>query len=928
MNHDPARNVSNDHLTESEVLAGELELLGKPPAVDGQVNDVGGLALSGGGIRSATFGLGVLEGLKELGLLETFDYLSTVSGGGYIGSWLSANCTRNPGWLKTRTSWLQSIAHLRRYSNYLSPELGLFSADTWCMVTIWLRNTLLVQATVIAAIAVILLAPRLLFHGFETWPRVGDWRWTTVVLLVLAVAGTAGNQLRLNRQWRLGWRAGLFLALLLIAAAWLIIGKGNVQVFADDATNLPLTVLISFLLVAAGFFLQPVAIGLVRIFWKGSDRPEEFNYTQLAAQALIIVPTLATAYLTASVLWEKSLLTNHPIGGLRHYSEFFMGAWKYWPLPLPLAFASLWMLSVCSIKEWKSWKGWCVAFLAPIPAVIVLHALLCVIMLLLHGWAAPEMQNEGAWLAFAWAPGMVLYTFTLTIFVLIGIMGRDSSENVREWWSRLGAWLGIYGAAWTIINLAAIYGPRWGALILDIDTWQSYSVVGGWLGTTIAGLFAGKSQKTGGTPKSRHSEPSSLDRAIGWLAKIGPFVYIAGLLIAVSICVHLILVANAEPYLPGIAELDTEHWRLLSSPRLSLVAAVFGAAALVLVILAWRVDINEFSLNAFYRNRLVRCYLGATRIGQRKPQNFTGFDEKDDLPMADLQGCLRPMHIVNCALNLGGSSDLTLHTRHSASFAITPYVVGSGYTKAAPHGAGPAIGYRATARYGGENDRPSLGDALSVSGAAASPNMGYHTSPVVAFVMTMFNARLGRWFPNPNRDGIASPSPWFSLRYLFKELFGGADDDSRFLMVSDGGHFENLAAYELVRRKCELIVISDAECDPDLHFGGLGTLIRMCQVDFGATISIDTTSIALKDDPDWSARRWAAGTITYRDGAVGYLLYLKASMTGKEDTPILQYKASQPSFPHESTGNQFYTEDQFESYRALGKEIVLSALRR
>ncbi len=126
-----------------------------------------GIAFSGGGIRSATFGLGVLEGLKPFGLLKHIHYLSTVSGGGYIGAWLSANCKRAaerkaadpkvPEWLDPAADWTPSIAHLRRYSNYLSPKVGFFSADTWSMVMIWIRNFLLVQVTVILAIAVILL---------------------------------------------------------------------------------------------------------------------------------------------------------------------------------------------------------------------------------------------------------------------------------------------------------------------------------------------------------------------------------------------------------------------------------------------------------------------------------------------------------------------------------------------------------------------------------------------------------------------------------------------------------------------------------------------------------------------------------------------------------------------------------------------------
>lgn len=191
----------------------------------------------------------------------------------------------------------------------------------------------------------------------------------------------------------------------------------------------------------------------------------------------------------------------------------------------------------------------------------------------------------------------------------------------------------------------------------------------------------------------------------------------------------------------------------------------------------------------------------------------------------------------------------------------------------------------------------------------------------LAFLLTLFNARLGWWFPNPQKSQLRRISPRFSLRYLCKELLGGADDRSNYLMLSDGGHFENLAAYELVRRRCRVIIISDAEADENLRFEGLGSLIRMCQVDFGANIIIRVDAIA-KNAEGWSAQRHAIGRIHYRDGTKGVLIYMKASMSGKEGAEVRQYHACHPTFPHESTGNQFYGEDQFESYRALGKDIV------
>ena len=136
------------------VLAAERQALG----LDNTKEDVAGLAISGGGIRSATFALGLLESLKDCHLLSKFHYLSTVSGGGYIGAWLSANRRRRANWFDD--NWTESIDYLRRYSNYLSPRVGFFSADTWSMLTIWLRNTILIQATVILAIACALIVPR------------------------------------------------------------------------------------------------------------------------------------------------------------------------------------------------------------------------------------------------------------------------------------------------------------------------------------------------------------------------------------------------------------------------------------------------------------------------------------------------------------------------------------------------------------------------------------------------------------------------------------------------------------------------------------------------------------------------------------------------------------------------------------------------
>jgi hypothetical protein len=270
--------------------------------------------------------------------------------------------------------------------------------------------------------------------------------------------------------------------------------------------------------------------------------------------------------------------------------------------------------------------------------------------------------------------------------------------------------------------------------------------------------------------------------------------------------------------------------------------------------------------------------------------------------------------VFNCALNLAGSHDLTFQTRHSASFVLTPLFCGSSL---------PSIGYVPTKDF---NKGIRLGHAIAVSGAAASPNMGYNTSPLVAFLLSLFNVRLGWWIPNPGRKKWNQLGFRFSTLYMLFDLIGEANERRNFLNLSDGGHFENLGIYELVRRRCKVIIVGDGECDELMQFGGLANAIRLCATDFGASIEIDVSSIKPLEMTN-SLHHAAVGSIKYADGSIGRLIYLKSSMTGDEDTTVLQYRASHPTFPHQATANQFFSEDQFESYRRLGYHVVHQTFR-
>ena len=87
----------------------------------------------------------------------------------------------------------------------------------------------------------------------------------------------------------------------------------------------------------------------------------------------------------------------------------------------------------------------------------------------------------------------------------------------------------------------------------------------------------------------------------------------------------------------------------------------------------------------------------------------------------------------------------------------------------------------------------SLGTAVTISGAAFTPNAGYHSSPLLTFVMAFFNVRLGWWLGNPrSAPPRREPGPRHAAAPLISETFGLTNDEHRWVYLSDGGHFDNL----------------------------------------------------------------------------------------------------------------------------------------
>ncbi len=697
-----------------------------------------GMAFSGGGIRSAAFNLGVLQGLESLGLLKFVDYLSTVSGGGYIGSWYLA-CLKEG--LRDEEDRNPALRHLRRFSRYLAPQAEFFSGDAWSIAMVWLRNTLLLQTMLVSLFAVVLLLPRF----FELWFLGFPETWTSTAAAVL-FAWTV-----IQAVYRLGRMSDADAS---VVARELMDPQGALQIL-----------IVLPLLVAGACFSSEL--------WRTADEARPM-WCLLAGGGVGLATCLTARY---------SLLKH-----VRNQFKWLLGV----PAVGALCGALFAGLTYALVSVYRHW----------------------------------ESGPDGQWFAGMVGGPAMLISVSLAVVLQIGLLGRSVDDAMREWWSRLGAFLGIYSVAALAVGAAAVYGPLLVSELFSSETgllsptfrhWIGGSITVGGVATTLGGLFAARSRDTTGNGDGKSKSPAK-----ELLAKTAPFVFIAGLLIAVSTGLHYLLA--------GQVTTPAAHWAALDQTLdlgLNRLWWPLGISSAVLLLFAWRIDIDETSMNLFYRNRLVRCYLGAARAARKKrhPSQFTGFDFADDFALSGLRpqlGYTGPVPIINTALNLIGGDNAALEERRAASFFLTPYQTGSDRT-----------GVMETSDVGKFQQGVQVGACVSASGAAASPNMGYHTSTPVAFLMTFFNVRLGLWLRSPRLPvkGNKQSARW-GLWYLLKELFATADVKDHYLYLSDGGHFENLGVYELVRRRCRYIIVGDAEQDENLVMDALGGLVRKCRIDY------------------------------------------------------------------------------------------------
>lgn len=405
------------------------------------------------------------------------------------------------------------------------------------------------------------------------------------------------------------------------------------------------------------------------------------------------------------------------------------------------------------------------------------------------------------------------------------------------------------------------------------------------------------------------------------------------------------------------------------------------AATVVVLALGWLVNLNYLSLHRFYRDRLTETFM--PNVGHVLSEAGTAasqlavdgnraalVDSRGGRGgVADGRGALGgPYHLVNTNIVLVSSDTPKYRGRGGDSFILSPLFCGSS-----------ATGWAST-------DSPlyrdfTLATAMATSGAAVNPNAGcggdgVTRQPVLSMLMGVLNLRLGFWLENPKwlaylqRGGCdatgtepalhlgnklsralmraitlcRAAAPNFVYPGLGEVLARATlNEDSCLVQLSDGGHFENLGLYELVRRRLRLIIACDGSADPRYEFSDLANAIEKVRTDFGVLIMFEHHGpedlIPVRKPGDcckseeaiepiaYAKRAWLVGRIIYADNTEGTLLYLTTTFTRELSADLLGYLRTHPEYPDEPTSDQFFDEQQFEAYRELGYQTAYAMLR-
>ena len=377
------------------------------------------MALSGGGIRSATFNLGVLQALARARLLGTFDYLSTVSGGGYIGSWLSAWIHRAGGVGPVEEALggenePQPVKHLREFSNFLTPKRGLFGPDTQTWVATYLRNLILNLVILLSVFSAVLLLPYFFVWAFATLPTQAGRTWSLFNLspfdaLVIVLFFVGVTMVSFNLSWtpqrEAPWYAQRKAVYWLITAPtclalWLALA-GIERLAAMSWVDVSICFSVAYAaLWLYGGVLQWI---LTPRGWFGRQPRAVSKRDQLSlASRLLIIATAAVAGAVGGCLFKAAAAGAVALTQLGQHYLATAGASSYPVLAMSFGFP------------------------------------------------------------------LMLACAALTVVLHIGLVGRGFSSSFHlEWWARLGASAFSFAVGWVALFAVALFGPVLVAFIAE-----------------------------------------------------------------------------------------------------------------------------------------------------------------------------------------------------------------------------------------------------------------------------------------------------------------------------------------------------------------------------------------------------------------------------------------------------------------------------
>jgi hypothetical protein len=900
-----------------------------------EVRNCTGIGLSGGGIRSATFCLGVFQGLASWKMLRSIDFISTVSGGGYFGSFYTRFFLRQEvdsidfveGTLSTsrlgskaddkskKDPYQRNILRwLRENGRYLSPR---GSGDLLLFVAVLLRNWLVVQIVLVTFFLFLFLTAELVRIPIDTWtqhwvlppplPGLKLWQSPLVALPMILFLFWAvptgwaywlvGRQAPGTQWYKHPW-IGLAAALLAAAGVTLASLRGALPDDGSLARSFGALLLIALL--TAGWALwanlraarrTPKDSKYGRTFQDESAR--HWTSTQLKGA---LVATVASYVLAILDTFGQTLYAVLRSGGLTAWAAGVVGA-----LVVVVPFANRIMM-LFGRGNGKTRPKLPVSIAAAVAAAVVIAVLLTAISV---------GANAIAWGGRVPRPAQAeLGNLTLAQKLSDIKVVCDGSELPR--WRMECKAPQLSKDVADQRNVGALWAS-WGAtLLFSILFGQCWPFINR---STQQPLYSARLTRAylGATNPRRFREDSPDGQEGGAVTKV-----IAGDDI------------NPDDYWP---------WPIPSPGK--------GA-------------------------------------------------EPDQRPQ-QIYGKGTPLHLVNVTINetVDGRSQIQQQDRKGTGMAFGPAGVSSGIRHHAvfERDSGllqtfPEEGFRVFnfpqnvergEAFRGE--KLPLGQLVGISGAAFSTGIGARTSLAFSLLAGVANVRLGYWWDSgidpTDRTKREKPQrgQWFGEKfsalfpvqsYLLDELTARFHGTARqHWYLSDGGHFENMGGYELIRRRLRLIIIVDAEADPDYTFEGLGNLVRKARIDFGAEIEFldddqldrlpDSHRGCFRSPESLRRGKWieehlpsvqknpqmrqlidpvdhlrhslahaSLATVRYDGNQVpeSCLLYLKPTIVGNEPRDVLQYHVEHPTFPQETTMDQFFDESQWESYRTLGEHIA------